>query len=339
MRQNIPNTFGLDVYAKQVITVDSVQALLCAWQEAQAANLPALIIGEASNSLFVSDFAGVIIVNRIGGISLQETESEWILEVGAGEKWHHVVEYTIQNQIPGLENLALIPGCIGSAAIQNIGAYGVELKQVAGKVTLLELTTGKKVTVTDGEYGYRDSIFKHKFVKNYAVISVELRLAKKWRPNLSYGELKNLEGDNVTSRLIYETVTKVRRSKLPDPTMLGNAGSFFKNPVVCREDVDRLLVDYPDMPIYHQKDDQYKLSAGWLIDQSGLKGYQIGGAAVDQKHALVLVNKDNATSQDVVNLARYICATVNQKFSVKLSPEIRFIDKLGEVDADKFLKE
>lgn len=336
MKQKIPNTFGLTVYARSVVTVSTVLQLQQVWDQNQEKQ-PIMIIGEGSNTLFTADFDGIVIVNRIKGITITETEKYWLLNVGAGEIWHDLVSTTVENNLAGLENLALIPGCVGSAPIQNIGAYGIEFQKVADYVQLLELATGKIITVTDGQYGYRESIFKRRYSNGYAVIYVGIRLSKQWQPVLTYGELKNFDPQTVTSKIIFDKVCEIRRSKLPDPKILGNGGSFFKNPVVDKIVADKLLEIYPAMPIYPQVDNQVKLAAGWLIDQCGLKGFQIGGAAVHQQQALVLVNKNNATAQDVVALARYVKNAVLEKFSVTLSPEIRFIGRTGEINVDKFL--
>jgi UDP-N-acetylmuramate dehydrogenase len=336
MKQKIPNTFGLTVFALKVITVTTVEQLQQVWQD-NSQNLPIMIIGEGSNSLFTCDFDGIVIVNRIKGMTITETEQAWHLKVGAGEIWHDLVSTTIEQNISGLENLALIPGCVGSAPIQNIGAYGVEFQKVADYVELLELATGKIITVTDGQYGYRESIFKKAYLQGYAVINVGIKLPKDWQPVLTYGELQNFDPKTVTAKIIFDKVCDIRRSKLPDPKVLGNGGSFFKNPVVDKIVADKLLEIYPNMPIYPQDHHQTKLAAGWLIEQCDLKGYQIGGAAVHQQQALVLVNKSHATAEDVVELARFIKKSVLQKFLVNLSPEIRFIGNTGEIDADNYL--
>lgn len=336
MNQKIPNTFALDVYANQVETAETVEQLMQVWKN-NTDSQPIMIIGQGSNTLFTENFAGTIIVNRIKGLTITETPTHWHLKVGAGEYWHDLVANTINQNIPGLENLALIPGCVGSAPIQNIGAYGIEFQKVADYVELLEFATGKIIRVTDGQYGYRESIFKQKYADGYAVVYVGIKLPKHWSPVLTYGELRNFDPESVTPKMIFDKVCEIRRSKLPDPNVLGNGGSFFKNPVVDKKFADKLLEKYSTMPIYPQANGQIKLAAGWLIDQCGLKGYQIGGAAVHQQQALVLVNKDNATAQDVVALARYIISVVLQKFSVHLSPEIRFMGATGEINVDKYL--
>lgn len=335
----IPNTFNLPVYAYDVITANSVEQLIGCYHQATENNLPILILGQGSNTLFTQNFDGIIVVNRIDGITITEDEDHWFLKVGAGEIWHQLVTFTIENNLPGLENLALIPGCVGSAPIQNIGAYGVEFERVADFVELLELSTGKVIRVTDGQYGYRESIFKSQYLNGYVVISVGIKLAKRWQPVLNYGELKQFDKQTVSAKMIFDKVCDVRRSKLPDPLVLGNGGSFFKNPVIENTNYNQLKQQYPDVPAYLQANNHVKVAAGWLIDQCGLKGYQIGGAAVHDKQALVLVNKHHAIAQDVIDLAAFVRNTVQQKFGVSLTPEIRFIGKHGEIDAVSLLSQ
>lgn len=337
MKYLIPNTFHLPVYAKAVVTIDSTEQLLAHYQTAQQQNWPFLVIGQGSNTLFTENFAGMVIINRIRGYTIEEHADAWRVTVGAGMIWHDLVKMTVEQAMPGLENLAMIPGCVGSAAIQNIGAYGVEFQKFADYVDLLELSTGKLIRVTDGQYGYRDSIFKSQYLHGYVVVNVGIKLAKDWQPVLSYGELTQFDPVQVTANMILEKVCAIRSAKLPDPQVLGNGGSFFKNPVIKTAQAQAMLQNYPNMPYYPQANGQVKLAAGWLIDQCGLKGYQLGGAAVHDKQALVLVNKHQATSQDVIDLARLVRNHVQQKFAVVLSPEIRFIGDLAELDADQLL--
>ncbi|RKS86954.1 UDP-N-acetylmuramate dehydrogenase [Orbus hercynius] len=337
MKKRIPNTFNLPVYAQDVIAVNHVDELMACYEHATAKNIPMLVLGEGSNTLFTEDFAGMVILNRIGGVAISETEDCWLIKAGAGVIWHQLVSQLIEQHIPGLENLALIPGCVGSAPIQNIGAYGVEFEQFADYVELLDLTNGELITVTDGEYGYRESIFKSQYRQHYVVTAVGVKLPKQWQPVLSYGELKLFDRQTVTAKMIFDKVCEVRSSKLPNPKVLGNGGSFFKNPVIDRTQYQQLAKRYPDMPAYFQADGQVKLAAGWLIDQCGLKNHQIGGAAVHDKQALVLINKDHAIAQDVIDLARVVRNTVQQRFGISLSPEIRFIAKQGEIDANLLL--
>lgn len=329
------NTFGIDHHAKHIVCAENEQQLLSAWQHATAESLPVLILGEGSNVLFLEDYAGTVIVNRIKGIDVTESAEAWHLHVGAGENWHQLVRYTLDNNMPGLENLALIPGCAGSSPIQNIGAYGVELQQVCEFVDCVELATGKhlRLSATECRFGYRDSIFKHEYQDKFAILAVGFRLAKAWKPVLTYGDLTRLDPQTVTPRDVFDSVCHMRMTKLPDPKVNGNAGSFFKNPVVDREHAAALLASFPNVPHYPQPDGTVKLAAGWLIDQCQLKGYIHGGAAVHQQQALVLINQSNATSNDVIGLAHHVRAQVGEKFSVWLEPEVRFMGPTGEVNA------
>lgn len=329
------NTFGIDHDAKHIVCAENEQQLLSAWQQAAAENLPVLILGEGSNVLFLEDYVGTVIVNRIKGIEVTESDDAWHLHVGAGENWHHLVRYTLDNNMPGLENLALIPGCAGSSPIQNIGAYGVELQRVCEYVDCIELATGetRRLSAAECRFGYRDSIFKHEYQGRYAIVAVGFRLMKAWEPVLTYGDLTRLDPKTVTPREVFDAVCHMRMTKLPDPRVNGNAGSFFKNPVVTREYAEALLVSFPNAPHYPQRDGSIKLAAGWLIDQCQLKGYVHGGAAVHQHQALVLINQNNATSDDVVALAHHIRSKVGEKFNVWLEPEVRFMGPAGEVNA------
>ncbi|WP_226102741.1 UDP-N-acetylmuramate dehydrogenase [Dickeya oryzae] len=329
------NSFSLSAFATDVVIIENTTELLSEWQRARQHGLPTLILGEGSNILFLGDFHGIVLINRLKGIEVKETESEWMLHVGAGENWHQLVEYTLAHQIAGLENLALIPGCVGSAPIQNIGAYGVDLKHVCAYVDVLNLNTGEvnRLNAQECRFGYRDSIFKHEYQDGFAIIAVGLCLSKNWKPILEYGDLTRLDPTTVTSRDVFDAVCQMRRSKLPDPKVMGNAGSFFKNPVVPSVIAEHILTHYPNAPHYPQPTGDVKLAAGWLIDQCGLKGYQIGQAAVHDKQALVLVNKGGASSDELIALARYVRNQVAAKFDVWLEPEVRFIAARGEVDA------
>ncbi|WP_226574612.1 UDP-N-acetylmuramate dehydrogenase [Mangrovibacter yixingensis] len=329
------HTFGIDVSAQHIVIADSAADIVSAWQSAQSAQQPALIVGEGSNLLFLDDFSGTVILNRIEGIRIEEDSNNWLLHVGAGENWHHLVEFTLQQGIPGLENLALIPGCVGSSPIQNIGAYGREIKDVCAYVDCINLQTSEvfRLNAEQCQFAYRDSIFKHEYKDRVAIVAVGFQLPKQWVPLITYGDLTQLAKDSVTPQQIFDAVCHMRRTKLPDPAIQGNAGSFFKNPVVDTLTTETLIQHYPTIPHYPQLDGSVKLAAGWLIDQCGLKGSRVGGAAVHQKQALVLVNDDNATSEDVVRLAHKVRQLVGEKFNVWLEPEVRFIGRQGEVSA------
>lgn len=333
------HTFSLPVYADEVVCADTPDSLAASWRHASEQNKPVLIVGEGSNVLFLEDFAGTVIVNRIKGIEIAEDDCGWHLHVGAGENWHHLVEYTLQQGVSGLENLALIPGCVGSAPIQNIGAYGAEFKQFCAYVDVLDLTLNlvTRLSAEQCQFGYRESIFKHEYRQGFAIVAVGLYLTKSWVPLLGYGDLAQLDPATATPDAIFTTVCAMRRKKLPDPALLGNAGSFFKNPVISAEQAQVILTRYPNAPRYPQPDGTVKFAAGWLIDQCQLKGHRIGGAAVHHQQALVLVNLGEATSGDIVALARYVRNSVAETFALWLEPEVRFIASTGEVSATEVL--
>ncbi|ORM64373.1 UDP-N-acetylmuramate dehydrogenase [Pantoea rwandensis] len=329
------HTLGLEISAQALYISDTPEAIVTAWQATQQANQPFIILGEGSNVLFLEDFQGGVIINAIKGISLEEEAESWHLHIGAGENWHELVEHTLKKGITGLENLALIPGMAGSAPIQNIGAYGVEFKDICHYVDVLHLPTQKvsRLHREACQFGYRDSIFKHEMKENYVIIAVGLRLAKQWKPVLSYGDLAKLNPATVCAWDVFNAVCQMRQSKLPDPRVTGNVGSFFKNPLITRELATALLERWPGMPHYPQANGDVKLAAGWLIDQCHLKGYQVGGAAVHRQQALVLINENQATPKDIVDLAHAVRNLVGDKFNVWLEPEVRFIGAQGERNA------
>ncbi|WP_099289451.1 UDP-N-acetylmuramate dehydrogenase [Erwinia amylovora] len=329
------NTFGIDAYAKKITVANSLEALCQCWQQSVQQNEPVLLLGKGSNVLFLGDFVGQVLINRLKGISITETADAWLLHAGAGEDWHQLVETTLDKGIAGLENLALIPGCVGSAPIQNIGAYGVELEQICEYVDIVSLGDGlcQRLSAAECQFGYRDSIFKHRYRDGYAIVAVGFRLRKSWQPVLSYGELRTLDPQAVTPRQIFNAVCQMRRGKLPDPQITGNAGSFFKNPLVSAQVAAELHNRYPDIPQYPQESGEVKLAAGWLIERCSLKGFRLGGAAVHEKQALVIINAEFASGQDIVNLARTVRQRVAEKFNIWLEPEVRFIAAKGETDA------
>ncbi|WP_336779176.1 UDP-N-acetylmuramate dehydrogenase [Pantoea sp. USHLN256] len=329
------NTLGLAVSAHTLIIADTPDAITTAWQNSQRSNLPFLVLGEGSNMLFLEDFGGTVVVNAIKGITIDDHDEAWHLHVGAGENWHNLVEQTLKKGITGLENLALIPGKAGSAPIQNIGAYGVEFKDICHHVEALHLPSQKIVRLhrEECQFGYRDSIFKHAMKNDYVITSVGLRLAKQWQPVLSYGDLTKLNPATVCAWDVFNAICHMRQSKLPDPKITGNVGSFFKNPLITGELAVALIKEWPTIPHYPQQNGEVKLAAGWLIDQCGLKGYRMGGAAVHRQQALVLINEDHATPQDIVDLAHHVRNKVGKKFDVWLEPEVRFIGARGERNA------
>ncbi|MCK3657969.1 UDP-N-acetylenolpyruvoylglucosamine reductase [Pasteurellaceae bacterium Pebbles2] len=330
------HTFAIPAQAKTVLEITAVEQLKQAWAQAKLANEPVLLLGEGSNVLFVKDFQGTVLVNRLKGIEHTQDSDFHYLHVNGGENWHNLVAWSLNQGIYGLENLALIPGCAGSAPVQNIGAYGVEFKDVCDYVDVLDFQKGEvfRLSASECQFAYRTSVFKHKYAADFMVVAVGLKLAKAWQPVLKYGSLANLDQSAVSAQQVFDEVCAVRRAKLPDPKQTGNAGSFFKNPVVTQRQFQDLQSEYPNIPHFPQEEGFVKLAAGWLIDRCGLKGYQIGGAAVHTQQALVLVNMGNATSSDVVELAHHVRQAVAAKFDVYLSPEVRFIGELGEVNAE-----
>lgn len=331
------HTFHLSAQASKIIACQTPAQLLSEWQAAFNANQPILILGQGSNVLFLDDFDGVVLLNQLKGIAHREDEQFHYLHVQGGENWHELVKWTLAHQIGGLENLALIPGVVGSAPIQNIGAYGVEFEKVCDFVEVLNLHTGETfiLNAQECEFGYRESVFKHRYKESFAIISVGLKLAKAWQPVLTYGSLTNFDPATVTPQQVFDEVCAVRSAKLPNPDEFGNAGSFFKNPVVEKALFEQLYATYPTMPHYPQADGSVKLPAGWLIDQCELKGFQIGGAAVHTQQALVLINKQQATGADILALAKTVRQKVRDKFQVELHPEVRFMGRTGEVDSEQ----
>lgn len=329
------HTFGIKSRAKEIYLISDLEKLKNIFKISQQQKQPFLFIGEGSNMLFTQDFEGVVAVNQLKGINHCEDNDFHYLYIQGGENWHQLVKWSVENHIGGLENLALIPGCCGSAPIQNIGAYGVEFKDVCDYVEVLNLKTNEIFRLMKDEchFGYRESIFKHQYKENFIIIAVGLKLKKDWNPHLNYGELREYNPQTVTPKMIFDKICEIRQQKLPNPKMMGNAGSFFKNPVINKKDFENLQKDFPQMPFYPQGEDQIKLPAGWLIDQCGLKGFQIGGAKVHTDQALVLVNTGNATARDVMKLASHVRHTVAEKFKVWIEPEVRFMGVKGEINA------
>ncbi len=333
------HTFSIPVNAFAVEEITTIPQLIACYEKTKALEKPFLFIGEGSDILFTDNFLGTVAVNKILGKEYHEDANYHYLTVAGGENWHQLVEWCVDKGIGGLENLALIPGCVGSAPIQNIGAYGVEVKDFLDQVKVLDLETQQLTTLTNQEcqFGYRESIFKHDLKHHYIIVEVTFKLPKVWVPQVAYGELAALPPELKTPKGIFDKVCEIRSNKLPNPKVEGNAGSFFKNPIVSKSVFSVLQDRYPQIPHYPQPDGTVKLAAGWLIDQCQLKGYQIGGAKVHPNQALVLVNIGNATAGEVVALARYVREKVLIKFGVALEPEVRFIGNNGEVDASALI--
>lgn len=325
------NTFGIAANAEEFIAYDSVEELQTLIADWQVSGFPQrlLHIGGGSNLLFTEDFKGTILHSQIKGIHLLHEDDDAVhICVGAGEVWDEFVEHCVQQGWYGLENLSLIPGEVGAAAVQNIGAYGVEVEAYITAVHAVALDTGKVETfsVSMLEYAYRSSIFKHAYKGKYAITAVEFALSKHFVPNLSYAALRQAfaADEAITANAIRQSVIAIRNSKIPDVKVLGSGGSFFMNPVVPRSVFERLYSTYPTMP-YYDMGDTVKIPAGWLIEQCGWKGQRIGQVGVYEKQALILVNLGGCTGREVVELSRRIVADVKAKFGIDIHPEINFI--------------
>ena len=322
-------TFGLPARAAHYIELTDSSDLpeICRLPEFDAATV--CWLGGGSNILFMQDFPSLVVRMTTRGIrELERTPDSVLLEAQAGENWHGFVQSSLHMGLGGLENLSLIPGTVGASPVQNIGAYGVEVKDRIHSVHCFDVQSQEWRELSNAEcrFAYRDSIFKHEGRQRYVITSVVFRLDTQFVPNVKYGDLAQVLAEQCGSRAptaqdVAHAVCAIRRSKLPDPAVLGNVGSFYKNPLVDAAHAQTLLAQYPQMPHYPQPDGCVKLAAGWLIDQCGLKGKTIGGAAVHDKQALVLVNKNRATAADVRALSDEICCIVAQRFAVDLQPE------------------
>ena len=296
---------------------------------------PRFILGGGSNLVLTGDFDGLVLHMAIPGRRLAREDADaWYVEAGAGENWHDFVQWTLAQGWPGLENLSLIPGTVGAAPIQNIGAYGLEVAERFHTLTAFDFATGCLVAFgrDDCRFGYRDSLFKQEgwhLSGRFAITSVTFRLPKAWRPIAGYADLaRELDEGRVaapTARDIADAVVAVRRRKLPDPAQIPNAGSFFHNPVVDAPTAERLATQYPSLPRYPQADGQVKLAAGWLIEQAGWKGRDLGPVGMYEKQALVLVNRGNARGEDVKRTMAAVRADVAARFGVELTPEPVFL--------------
>lgn len=327
------NTFGIDVKSRffaKVTTVDELKTVLTS-DEAKQCEL--LFLGGGSNMLLKSDLDFFVIKLELEGIDLlEEDEHSVLVRSGAGVVWHDFVMYTLDHGWFGLENLSLIPGSVGASPIQNIGAYGVEIKDRFEYLEALNLKTLQieRFNQSDCKFGYRESVFKRALKGKYVITSVIYRLSKTPAINTSYGvinqQLEEMKIVNPTPKDVSEAVIAIRQSKLPDPREIGNSGSFFKNPIVERSLADQIKTKYPDMPSYPVDDSTVKLAAGWLIEQAGWKGKQIGNYGVHKKQALVLVNYGGATGQQIYQLSEDIIQSVQEKFGVQLEREVNIIE-------------
>jgi UDP-N-acetylmuramate dehydrogenase len=328
------NTFGIDVkaahfinfqYTNEIADIFNLPELQLITQTSQLI----LILGGGSNLLLSNDIKGVVLKNDIQYINIvEETTQTAMVEVGAGVPWQHFVDYTINKQWGGIENLSLIPGSVGAAPMQNIGAYGIEVSSVIEKVNLYHIETKQFFSLNNKEccFGYRDSIFKNSLKNKTIICSVVFKLQKNPVLNISYGaiaqELKSTVP--ITIKEVSEAIISIRRSKLPDPAILGNAGSFFKNPIVGENEIQKLTLKYPDLK-YNKVGDLYKIYAGWLIENAGWKGYRKNQVGCYEKQALILVNFGHAQGRDVLELAQNIQRSVLEKFFITLEMEVNLI--------------
>ena len=293
---------------------------------------PLLVLGGGSNLLFTQDFQGLVARNEIKGIQLiEEDEDFYYVTAAAGENWHRFVLYCLENNFFGLENLSLIPGNVGASPMQNIGAYGVEIKDVFYSLEAYHITdrTIHTFKAGDCEFGYRESVFKHKFRNQFVILNVTFRLRKKSDLHIAYGaieqELAKMHIQEITARNISDAVIRIRTRKLPDPTVIGNAGSFFKNPVISTQLFEKIQLEYPEIPGYPLQNGETKTAAGWLIEQCGWKGYRKGDAGCYEKQALVLVNYGKAKGAEINELAGSIIESVAKKFNIQLEREVNII--------------
>jgi UDP-N-acetylmuramate dehydrogenase len=322
------NTFGIEARAHTFVSVKTVADLETIAADTRLSALPRLILGGGSNLLLTKDVAGLVLhMVNTGRTVVGEEGQQVIVRAQAGENWHDFVQWTLSQGLPGLENLSLIPGSVGAAPIQNIGAYGSELAEFFHALTFFDLQTGETQVLNREEcrFGYRDSVFKHALRERAVIVDVSFALPRQWQPNLRYAELAAELAIRAVSdpsaQDIADAVIAIRRRKLPDPAEIGNAGSFFKNPVVSPEQHAQLLARHPQLVGYPQSDGSIKLAAGWLIDQCGWKGKSLGPAGVHEKQALVLVNRGGSTGFQILLLANQIRDDVRQRFGVELAPE------------------
>lgn len=323
------NTFGIEVFCDYFIEINTVTEFLKLIEHNIYKTTAKLVIGGGSNLLFTKKFDGIIIKNNLLGILIvSENEDEAIVKVAAGENWHNFVIWCVEKKLGGIENLSLIPGCVGASPMQNIGAYGVEIKDVFEELEAYSLINGEKITLKNKDclFGYRESIFKNKYKNKFIITSVSFKLKKHSFINTNYGsineELSAMKIIKPTIKDVSNAVINIRRSKLPDPKEIGNAGSFFKNPEIIKEKFEDLKKKHEKLVSYLLPNNNYKLSAGWLIEECGLKGFQKNGAAVHSKQALVLVNKNNCEGKDIFELSSYVIDAVKTKFGIILEREV-----------------
>ena len=326
------NTFGVDVKAKYFVSINTVNELIELTKTKVFKDLQLLILGGGSNILFTKDFNGLVILNSIKGKEIiDQTQESIFLKIGAGENWHELVMYTVDNKWGGIENLSLIPGNTGTAPMQNIGAYGVEIKETFVELEALEISSGKivKFNNSDCEFGYRESVFKNKMKNQYIILNITLELKKNPVLNINYGDVKAiLESQNINNpsiKDVSDAIISIRQSKLPDPKIIGNSGSFFKNPIVSLNQLELIKKKYPNVVNYKINENEFKIAAGWMIERAGWKGKKFNNYGVHEKQALVLVNYGLANGMEIFNLSEEIILDIKDKFGIKLEREVNII--------------
>ena len=323
------NTFGLDVKAKEGIIIKQVEEL------ALIKETKTLFLGQGSDVLFVSDYDGLAVINAIGGMDIVKIDNHYEVRAGGGLILDDFIKSLLTYGIFGLENLSAIPGTVGAAPVQNIGAYGCEIGDYITEVEVYDLDTKRLFTLSHDEcqFGYRTSLFKEQKHLRYFITHVNFSFAAQFSPNLIYPGLKDEELKDAMS--IRNRVISLRERKLPDPRFVGNAGSFFKNPLVDLKTLEKIRAKFPDVPVFSQDDGTYKLAAGYLIDKAGCRGITHGHAGTWEHQALVIVNRGQAKHHEIVSLAQYVAAEVEKLFEIKLIPEVRIIGKDGEISWDQ----
>lgn len=325
------NTFGIEAKSARFVAFKSTNEL-CEALDQLKSDEPLLVLGGGSNILLTKDFEGLVLKNELRGIELirEDDEHIWVKSM-AGESWHHFVLNCIENNWAGVENLSLIPGTVGAAPMQNIGAYGIEIKDVFESLEAIEIESQKTKTFTSEEcaFGYRESVFKTNFKGKYIITSVTFKLKKKPEFNTSYGAIQEtldaMGVKELSIKAVSDAVIQIRQSKLPDPAKIGNSGSFFKNPTIDNIDYEGLKAEYPNIPGYQQPENKIKVPAAWLIEQAGWKGKTFGEIGVHKNQPLVLVNYGKGKGEDIRNLAFEIQASVASKFGIELTPEVNII--------------
>ena len=326
------NTFGVDIKAKYFTTINTVNELIEIKKADEFKNLQLLILGGGSNILFTKDFDGLVILNDIKGKEIVDQNHHSVfLKIGAGENWHELVMYCVDNGWGGIENLSLIPGNTGTAPMQNIGAYGVEIKETFVELEALEISTGKivKFNNLECEFGYRESVFKNKIKNQYIILNITLELNKNPVLNLNYGDVKSiLENKNIKNpsiKDVSDAIISIRQKKLPDPKKIGNSGSFFKNPIVSFKKLKSIQKKYPKVVSYKINKNEFKIAAGWMIERAGWKGKKFKNFGVHENQALVLVNYGLANGMEIFNLSKKIILDIKEKFEITLEREVNII--------------